>query len=136
MPLPTCECVNGLPTQQQLGYIYCALLEILAGQGGDITLSQISDLDASWIPPLQAPLGNFSITASQISDSTIAGRNMVTLPEPPADRMFLVTAIGTLTLLDGTGVAMFITNGAVPFTGTVNPVTEVEANTGILTNVS
>jgi hypothetical protein len=79
MPLPTCECVNGLPTQQQLGFIYCALLEILAGQGGgEITLAQISDLDASWIPPLQAPVGNFSVTASQISDATPFGLDVLT----------------------------------------------------------
>jgi hypothetical protein len=79
MPLPTCECVNGLPTQQQLGFIYCALLEIIAGQGGgDITLAQISDLDASWIPPLQAPVGNFNVTASQISDATPFGLDVLT----------------------------------------------------------
>lgn len=137
MPLPICECVNGLPTQQQLGFIYCALLEILAGGGGgEITLSQITDLDASWITPLQAPLGNFSVTAAQISDSTVAGRNFITFATPGTASMVEVSSLGAVTASDGTAVATFITSGAAPFNGTVNPVTEVEVNTGIVTNVS
>lgn len=42
MPLPECSCVNGLPTQQQLGYIYCALLEALNG-GIGLSAAQISE---------------------------------------------------------------------------------------------
>jgi hypothetical protein len=95
MPLPTCECVNGLPTQQQLGFIYCALLEILAGQGGDITLSQISDLDASWIPPLQAPI-------------TTIGQNLVSFANPPGDSVLLVGNTGSVQPLEAADLATFV----------------------------
>lgn len=96
MPLPLCECVNGLPTQQQLGFIYCALLEILAGQGGGtITLSQISDLDGSWITPLQAPI------------STV-GENLVSLANPAETGVVQISDTGVVTILPPGDLADFV----------------------------
>lgn len=37
MSLPTCECVAGQPTQQQLANIYCALYTLAQGGGSDVT---------------------------------------------------------------------------------------------------
>lgn len=50
MPLPTCECVEGMPLASQLNAIYCALLQILenGGGGGSITLDDISDMSDFW----------------------------------------------------------------------------------------
>lgn len=136
MPIPTCECNAGQPLQTQLANIYCALLEIIAGQGGgDITLSQISDLDASWISPLQNPLANFSITASQISDATTIGTGLITLTPPVAPRIIQVDDQGLVITLTPNDSAQFIAEGPV-FTGTTTPVTSGTASNGILTDLS
>ena len=60
MPLPTCQCNAGLPTQQQLANIYCALWTIVDGGGAGGGLPDqaghagefltTNGTDASWVP--------------------------------------------------------------------------------------
>lgn len=50
MPLPTCQCVNGLPIQDQLAAIYCALFEISGGSVGAPILGEMRHLTGSAVP--------------------------------------------------------------------------------------
>lgn len=61
MPLPTCQCNAGQPTQTQLANIYCALLEVLAGSGGGFT------------PPLLPSLGGTGVANADTETITING---------------------------------------------------------------
>lgn len=47
MPLPTCECVAGLPLGEQLSAIYCATLAVAEGGGGEFLTqsANLSDVD-------------------------------------------------------------------------------------------
>lgn len=66
MPLPTCQCNAGLPPQQQLGNIYCALLDIVNG-GGGTGGTPISDLPvATEMQPDDVAVGNVADVTSQI----------------------------------------------------------------------
>lgn len=108
MPLPTCQCVAGLPTQQQLANIYCALLQIIAGQGGgEITLSQISDLDDTWVSPLQSAFSNLNVTASQISDATPSAVGLLTaLPAgSPSGSVVMMNDVNAASVIDATPAA-------------------------------
>jgi len=64
MPLPTCECNKGLPIQQQLGNIYCALAEIVAGGAGGIPIADLPV--AATMFPDDVGVGNISDVTSQI----------------------------------------------------------------------
>lgn len=122
MNLPDCECVQGQPLGDILWHTYCALRQYTEQPfSGSIVLAQISDLDASWIPPLQAPLSNFSITANQISDGTDAGKGLLTtLATPPGDAVLLI---------DGNNIAYAIQGSS----GNVTPPTTVIADRGVVT---
>ncbi len=66
MPLPTCQCNAGLPIQQQLGNIYCALVDVVNG-GGGTGGTPISDLPvATEMQPDDVTVGNVSDVTSQI----------------------------------------------------------------------
>jgi len=55
MPLPTCECNAGVPIQQQLANIYCALFELVEGGGGGGSapiLGEIKFISGTTIPAL------------------------------------------------------------------------------------
>ena len=147
--LPTCQCVRGLPLNGKLDAIFCAILQLDGGGGGEITLSQISDLEPSWIPVLQTAfnninvplanidglgagwlavlgdmLSNFTITASQISDATPIGLDVIKLPLP--------TISGPIIAGDD-NTAYTLTSA---FTGTLSPVVSVEFNMGVGINGS
>lgn len=164
MPLPTCECAVGRPIQDQLGFIYCALLEILAASGGgDITLSQISDLDTSWITPLQTPITPFaeSLLASNGIANAFVGvdgtGNAVTffdavqaaaiveplvsitasqISDATAFGLSAITFVGVIDqhlITDGGGL---LSNMGFGVTASQTPVTQVDTDRGIVTVLS
>jgi len=95
MPLPSCECNNGLPIQQQLANIYCVLLEIL-NAGGEIEPSQITGI-------------------------TPVGINLLTgISNPATPVMLEVQTNGVVLVRDAGDVAAFLTGGAPGFTGTID----------------
>ncbi len=127
--LPTCQCVQALPPLDRLTAIYCALLAIAEnGGGGGITLSQITDLDPSWIAILQAPVSNFSITVSQISNlANGAVINFLTSFPNPIGSPFNLPSV------DNMGV--WTAQVGVP-NGTVSPVTSLTTTGGAITAIS
>lgn len=157
MPLPTCQCNAGKPLSDQISNIYCALLEILAGQGGgEITLSQISDLDASWITPLQTPITPFGAAVLQIPGSvdSMLITDGAGVPSLLTQTSFTVTAAQ---ILDATGAAQgLLTSLSVPvgqafitidntnladtvpigITASQTPVTQVDTDRGVVTTLS
>lgn len=67
MPLPTCQCNNGLPVQQQLANIYCALYDIVQNGGGGGGGTPINELPvATQLLPDDVFVGNASDVTSQI----------------------------------------------------------------------
>jgi len=132
--LPTCQCVRGLPLNGKLDAIFCAILQLDGGGGGEITLSQISDLDASWITPLQSPLANFSVTASQISDATAAGLSLITLGVPVNDSVIIISGgSGSANNAEAPALGEFLTFGDAPYTGTVAGAAANDVVNGLIT---
>lgn len=63
MALPECNCVTGMPIGEQLGHIYCALVQILNNGGGSgdallksANLSDVDDPEAALVNLGAAPL--------------------------------------------------------------------------------
>jgi len=161
MSLPTCQCNAGLPIQQQLGNIYCALLAVIAGQGGggSITLAQISDMSAFWknanaqTPAASTyltsngagvfaavPFANISVTTAQISDATAIGRLVVKALDTTggsAGGFQLEAGAAAVVAYNMPQFAGKIANDqALAADGTTSPVNSVTIANGIITAIS
>lgn len=90
MPLPTCQCNAGQPTQTQLANIYCALLDVLAGSGG-------------FTPPLLPSLGGTGVANADTETITLNGGFPLALTLTGATGLTLPTT-GTLVTLAGSEV--------------------------------
>lgn len=143
MPLPTCECVKGLPLPEQLNAIYCALIQILnnGGGGGSITLADISDMSPFWkatlsgTPAADQVFGTDGAGVFTTFDVTGNGVQLLATPTTSGQNVFLTFDSTDVLNLVGAAAAEIIAGGPV-FTGTQNPVTEVIVANGMVTSAS
>jgi hypothetical protein len=163
MELPTCECVKSFTENGKLDAIYCALLQFTTQSfSGNIDPDQINGITPFGIAaitgnpetdiPIQYNAGAvvgmefgqvaagvesiITITASQISDLTDAGRGLiVTLPTPGGMSVVTIDENNAGNVLGTVGVAEYIAGGPV-FSGNVSPVADFNATNGLATAVS
>lgn len=130
MPLPTCECIRGLPQADKLDAIYCALLEIAAA-GGSVNINDVEGVSDFWKAGL----------------ATTPASNAFLTTDINGDLANITAPVGLLGIagFDGGGAPIStdpsasvttLLSGGTPFSGTVNPVTEIEVNNGIISNAS
>lgn len=98
MPLPTCQCNGGLPIQQQLANIYCALFTFTAGQALSFPLSPT--LGGTGVA--NAAGETITINGGFGLQLTLTGATNVTLP---TSGTLLSTAAVVTVAQGGTGVA-------------------------------
>lgn len=78
MPLPTCQCNAGVPIQQQLANIYCALFTIAEGSGGDVTYPLSPTLGGTGVA--NAAGETITLNGGFALQLTLTGATNVTLP--------------------------------------------------------
>lgn len=78
MPLPSCQCNAGQPTQQQLANIYCALLDVIANSGSGFTPPLLPSLGGTGVANLDTE--TFTLNGGFPLAFTLTGATGVTLP--------------------------------------------------------
>lgn len=84
MPLPTCQCNAGQPTQTQLANIYCALLEVITN--GEITFPLAPSQGGTGVA--NADTETFTLNGGFPLGFTLTGATNVTLPTSGVIQVF------------------------------------------------
>lgn len=144
MPLPSCECVEGMPLASQLNAIYCALLQILenGGGGGSVTLADISDMSDFWkatlsgTPAADQVFGTDGAGVFTTFAINNAGQNLLNIVLPAGESFIMVTDVGSTPTREPAAAAEFLALGDVGLSSTQTPVNSITTVNGIVTALS
>lgn len=119
MPLPTCDCNAGLPTQDQLANIYCALFTLVeAGGGGGFT------------PPLLPSLGGTGVANADTETITLNGGFPLTLTLAGSTTL---TLIGNASVYPSRQFTLVMRNVALNTVGSPTDLASVGVPAGVTT---
>lgn len=130
MAIPSCECNAGLPTRNQLANIYCALLDVIAGQADPVVYPLSPTLGGTGVANLAGE--TITLNGGFALQLTLTGATNVTLPTSGTIQVF----DQSLNTVDGATFSSVSAGGSVLngdlLTGLVNGLTITNNSTNTL----